>query len=196
MNRPQTFSSSLIIAGLDEAGRGSWAGPVSAGAVILPKACKLSGLTDSKLLSEKKREELFEKIIKIADYGIGFASAAEVDSLGLIKATEIAFIRALEQLKQKPEHLLVDGRDKFIFPFTYDSVIKGDQKYRCIAAASVLAKVARDRLMKENSNKYPGYAFESHKGYGTKRHQQALKLQGPSKIHRLSYSPVKVHINQ
>jgi ribonuclease HII len=183
-----------IIAGLDEAGRGSWAGPVCAAALIFKKGIQLPGLTDSKLMTAKRRELLFDKIIQTCDHGIGFASEGEVDSLGLIRATELAFIRALEQLKTKPDFLLVDGQDKFNFPIPYKSIIKGDLKERCISAASVLAKVARDQKMKDYAIKHPEYGFEKHKGYGTARHQQALKLHGPSPLHRVSYKPVKIYL--
>lgn len=180
-----------IIAGMDEAGRGSWAGPVCAGAVILRKGTKLPGLTDSKLLTLKKREELFEIIIKKCQHGVGFSTSSEVDDLGLTRATELAFQRALAALPLKPDHLLVDGRDKFSFKVPHTSIIKGDLKVRCISAASVLAKVSRDRLMLELAQKYPHYGFEGHKGYGTKRHHSALKEHGPCEQHRLSYEPIK-----
>ncbi len=178
------------VAGLDEAGRGSWAGPVVAAAVILPEKLQLPGLNDSKLLTEKKREELFKKIVATCAYGIGTASHEEVDRHGLLHATFLAFQRALQQLPQQPEALWIDGRDKFKFDVPHTSVIKGDRTYRCIAAASVLAKVTRDHLMIECARHYPDYGFEEHKGYGTERHQQALRSHGPSAIHRLSYAPL------
>ncbi len=176
---------------MDEAGRGSWAGPVCAAAVILPKGTKLPGLTDSKLLTHKKREELYKKITQKCQYGIGWSKPEEVDQLGLTRATELAFQRALAALPIKPDHLQIDGRDKFSFSVPHTSIIKGDLKIRAISAASVLAKVSRDRLMLELAQKYPHYAFESHKGYGTKRHQIALRKHGPCDQHRLSYEPLK-----
>jgi ribonuclease HII len=183
-----------IIAGMDEAGRGPWAGPVVAAAVILAPRTRLPGLNDSKLLTEKKREQLFGLIKSKAEWGIGQASNKEVDRLGLIKATELAYKRALKGLPRIPEHLLIDGRDKFKFSVSHTSIIKGDQKERCIAAASVLAKVTRDRIMKKKALKFPGYHFEKHKGYGTQKHQDALKKHGLTPLHRLSYAPVKLYL--
>jgi ribonuclease HII len=180
-----------VIAGMDEAGRGSWAGPVVAAAVILPKNTKLPGLTDSKLLTAKKREELFAKITKKCEFGIGEATQQEVDELGLTAATEKAFQRAHKNLPKKPDHLLIDGRDKFHFEVPHTPIIKGDLKKRCISAASVLAKVHRDRLMLEYAKKYPHYGFDAHKGYGTARHLNAIKKHGKTNLHRHSYAPIK-----
>jgi len=187
MKNPPTLK---LVAGLDEAGRGSWAGPVVAAAVILPEKIHLPGLNDSKLVTEKKREELFAKIIKSCPHGIGTASHEEVDQWGLLHATFLAFKRALEQLNQRPEELWIDGRDKFQFGIPHVSVIKGDRTYRCIAAASILAKVTRDHLMIEWAGHYPDYGFEEHKGYGTEQHQAALRRLGPSAIHRKTYAPL------
>ena len=174
------------------------AGPVVAAAVILPKWSRLPGLTDSKLIPAAKRGELFTKIKKQCLHGIGTASHEEVDEFGLLHATFRAYKRALEDLQKKTkkkkiqiDHLMIDGRDKFFFDIPHTSVIKGDLKIRSISAASVLAKVTRDRLMLEFAQKYPQYGFDFHKGYGTKRHQRALKEHGPSKIHRKSYAPLK-----
>jgi ribonuclease HII len=180
-----------IIAGMDEAGRGPWAGPVVAGAVILPPRIRLPHLTDSKKLSEKRREKLYELITKKAHWGVGKASHKEVDELGLTKATNLAYKRALKSLTKTPDHLLIDGRDKFILPYTFDSIIKGDLKIRCISAASIIAKVTRDRIMKDYDKKYPGFHFANHKGYGTRRHHEALKEKGISPIHRTSYQPIQ-----
>jgi len=176
---------------MDEAGRGSWAGPVVSAAVILKKGTRLPGLTDSKLLTEKKREELYKLIISSCVYGVGMASQQEVDKFGLTQATFLAFKRALEDLDYKPDHLLIDGRDNFTFKIPHTSIIKGDLKERCISAASVIAKVTRDRLMVKYAQDYPDYGFEKHKGYGTKHHQVALQLNGPSNLHRHSYKPIK-----
>lgn len=187
MKNPPTLK---LVAGLDEAGRGSWAGPVVAAAVILPDKIHLPGLNDSKLVTEKKREELFTKIIKNCPHGIGTASHEEVDQWGLLHATFLAFKRALEQLGQSPDELWIDGRDKFQFDIPHVSVIKGDRTYRCIAAASILAKVTRDHLMIEWAGHYPAYGFEEHKGYGTEQHQAALRRLGPSAIHRKTYAPL------
>lgn len=183
--------SSGLCAGMDEAGRGSWAGPVVAAAVILPEKCRLPGLTDSKLLSASQREALFFKIFKKAHVGVGVASHEEVDQFGLLHATFKAYERALEQLQPEPEQLLIDGRDKFQFKIPHQSIVKGDLKVRCISAASVIAKVTRDRIMLDYAKEYPDYAFELHKGYGTDRHRKALNDYGPSQIHRLSYQPLK-----
>lgn len=179
------------IVGMDEAGRGSWAGPVVAAAVILPRGLRLGGLNDSKLVLPAKREELFGKIIKTCAYGVGLASHEEVDQCGLLQATFYAFKRALENLPVKADHILIDGRDKFAFVIPHTSIIRGDQKVRCISAASIIAKVTRDRLMVEYSKKYPQYGFDIHKGYGTEVHQEALRTHGPCELHRKSYEPLK-----
>lgn len=179
-----------IIAGMDEAGRGSWAGPVVAAAVILPKNFRLPGLTDSKLLTSKQRDELFLKITQNYDFGVGIISHDQIDKYGLLHATFLAFEMALAGLKNKPDKILIDGRDKFKFMIPHESIIKGDLKIKSISAASVVAKVTRDRIMIEYAGKYPNYGFEVHKGYGTSRHQRALEEHGPSKIHRLSYAPI------
>ena len=179
------------IAGMDEAGRGSWAGPVVAAVVVIPKGLRLTGLDDSKKLTATEREKLFPKIKNSCPHGVGVSSHTEVDELGLLRATHLAFLRALEHLEAKVDHLYIDGRDAFVFPIQHTSVIRGDQIYRCIAAASILAKVTRDHLMVELGSEYPEYGFEIHKGYGTKRHQQALSSFGSSEIHRKSYEPLK-----
>lgn len=179
-----------IIAGMDEAGRGSWAGPVVAAAVILKNGTKLPGLTDSKLLNAEQRDFLYEKIIKTCDYGVGIISHEEIDKCGLLHATFRAFEQALNSLKSHVDHILIDGRDHFTFKIEHTSIIKGDLKIRAISAASIVAKVTRDRLMIEYAQKYPEYSFEDHKGYGTTRHQNALKKFGVSEIHRKSYAPI------
>lgn len=177
--------------GMDEAGRGSWAGPVVAAAVVLPKGLRLGGLNDSKLVLPAKREELFEKITQFCAYGVGLASHEEVDRFGLLRATFFAFKRALENLPVKADHILIDGRDKFAFVIPHTSIIRGDQKVRCISAASIIAKVTRDRLMVEYAKRYPQYGFDLHKGYGTEVHQSALREHGPCELHRKSYEPLK-----
>lgn len=179
-----------IIAGMDEAGRGSWAGPVVAAAVILPRGLRLPGLNDSKLVQPEKRKILFQKITQTCDYGIGLATHLEVDEQGLLHATFLAFQRALENLKAKPDHLLVDGRDHFKFKVPHTSIIRGDRKLRCISAASIVAKVARDEIMIEYGVEFPEYGFERHKGYGTQAHQRALLDYGPINLHRKSYKPL------
>ncbi len=181
----------VLIAGLDEVGRGSWAGPVVAAAVGFHRALKLPGLKDSKLMTAKRREFIYEILIKKAHVGVGMASHEEVDQFGLLHATFKAYERALEALPVVPTKLLIDGRDKFFFAIPHQSIIRGDQKVRVISAASVVAKVTRDRLMVELAETYPNYHFEDHKGYGTRKHQARLKTFGPSPIHRISYAPLK-----
>ncbi len=181
----------LLIAGMDEVGRGSWAGPVVAAAVILPERLRLPGLKDSKLLTRKQRERLFDKITQHCPFGLGVASAQEVDQFGLIRATESAFQRAIDALPVAPDFLEVDGRDQFRFKIPHRSIVRGDQKVRAISAASVIAKVTRDRMMAEAAKEFPHYAFELHVGYGTQRHQKALQEHGPCSLHRLSYRPVR-----
>lgn len=161
-----------------------------AAAVILPKGTRLPGLTDSKKLSLKDRERLFMLINKKCEVGVGQASHQEVDEWGLLQATYKAFQRALEALKTQPDELLIDGRDKFQFKIPHKTIIKGDLKIRAISAASVIAKVTRDRIMLDYAQKHPHYAFDEHKGYGTKLHQNRLKAHGASPIHRLSYQPL------
>jgi len=185
-----------IIAGCDEAGRGPWAGPVVAAAVIFPSRIKLPGVNDSKKLSEAKREELFELITKKCIYGIGIISHKTIDEEGLSRATYLAHLTAVLQLKQRPDHIIIDGRDNFKFPIPHTSVVKGDGKLRVIAAASIIAKVSRDRIMKEMSKKYPEYKFELHKGYGTQLHQDMIKKHGISSIHRKSFRPISEATNK
>lgn len=179
-----------LIAGMDETGRGSWAGPVLAAAVILHKGCRLPGLKDSKLLNSQQREKLYAKITQSCPYGVGLATQEEVDASGLLHATFLAFSRALEALPVKPDYLLVDGRDHFHFPIPHEFLIRGDQFVRCISAASILAKVSRDRLMVEYAHHFPQYGFDQHKGYGTLEHQAALRKHGPCALHRQSYAPL------
>ncbi len=181
-----------VIAGMDEAGRGSWAGPVVAAAVILPRGLRLPGLNDSKLVPPEKRKILFQKITQACDFGVGLATHSEVDEHGLLHATFLAFERALENLKTRPNHLLVDGRDRFQFKVPHTSIIRGDRKVRCISAASIVAKVTRDQIMVEYGAKYPKYGFELHKGYGTQAHQRALRDYGSTELHRQSYKPLKL----
>ena len=194
MNKYMPLPKGVIIAGLDEAGRGPWAGPVVAAAVILPPRIHLPNLGDSKKLSSTQREQLYEKIIQKAHFGIGKVSNKEVDRLGLIKATNKAFARAVKALPVKPEHLLIDGRDRFTFSIPFTSIIRGDQKIRAIMAASIIAKVTRDRIMIKYAQQYPKYQFQRHKGYGTKHHQKALKKNGITPLHRKSYLPVQNYL--
>jgi ribonuclease HII len=180
------------VAGLDEAGRGPLAGPVVAAAVILPQPELFTGLTDSKKLSEKKRNQLFEQIMRGAvAVGVGMCSHREIDELNILKATFVAMQRAYADLGLAAECAYVDGNFVPEIPPPAIAVIKGDEKLECISAASVIAKVTRDRLMLDYAAQYPEYCFEKHKGYGTKLHMECLHKHGPSPIHRYSFSPVR-----
>lgn len=177
-----------LICGVDEAGRGPLAGPVCAAAVILPKGLVIPGLNDSKKLSDKRRRELIPIIQQEAvSFGIAFASQEEIDEINILQATFLAMRRAMEQLNPQPEFALIDGNRETDFGVPCKTVIKGDSLSANIAAASVLAKVTRDNWMMEAAEKYPGYGFEIHKGYGTKAHYAALEKLGPCPIHRRSF---------
>ena len=177
-----------LICGVDEAGRGPLAGPVCAAAVMLPKGLVIPGLNDSKKLSDKRRRELFPIIQQEAvSFGIAFASQEEIDEINILQATFLAMRRAMEQLNPQPEFALIDGNRETDFGVPCKTVIKGDSLSANIAAASVLAKVTRDNWMMEAAEKYPGYGFEIHKGYGTKAHYAALEKLGPCPIHRRSF---------
>lgn len=177
-----------LICGVDEAGRGPLAGPVCAAAVILPKGLVIPGLNDSKKLSDKRRRELFPIIQQEAvSFGFAFASQEEIDEINILQATFLAMRRAMEQLNPQPEFALIDGNRETDFGVPCKTVIKGDSLSANIAAASVLAKVTRDNWMMEAAEKYPGYGFEIHKGYGTKAHYAALEKLGPCPIHRRSF---------
>ncbi len=178
-----------VVCGIDEAGRGPLAGPVHAAAVILPLGLEIEGLNDSKKLSEKKREQLFDIICeKAIDYSIGVATEKEIDEINILNATFLAMHRAVEGLKIKPDYALIDGNQYPKIPFVMEeTVVKGDAKSMSIAAASILAKVSRDRFMLEKTKEFPQYQFEKHKGYGTKLHYEMLAEYGPSPIHRMSF---------
>lgn len=174
-----------FVAGVDEAGRGPLAGDVFAAAVILDRGQLIEGLDDSKKLSFKKREELFEKIINNSlAYGIATASVAEIDRLNILEATVLAMNRAIKLLKVNPDFALIDGNYSKGIVCDNIAVIGGDRKSASIAAASILAKVSRDRYMLEIADKYPVYNFSKHKGYGTKEHIEAIKKYGVCKLHR------------
>lgn len=176
------------ICGVDEAGRGPLAGPVCAAAVILPRGLEIEGLNDSKKLSEKKRDKLFDAICAEAvSYGIAFASVEEIEQVNILKAAMLAMNRAIEKLSVKPTLALIDGNRDSAINMPSRCVVKGDAKCADIAAASILAKVTRDRYMLEMAEKYPEYHFEKHKGYGTKLHYEALREYGPCEIHRPSF---------
>lgn len=177
-----------LICGVDEAGRGPLAGPVCAAAVILPKGLVIPGLNDSKKLTDKRRRELFPIIQQEAvGFGIAFASQEEIDEINILQATFLAMRRAIDQLDPKPDFALIDGNRETDFGVPCKTVIKGDSLSANIAAASVLAKVTRDNWMIEAAEKYPGYGFEIHKGYGTKAHYAALEKLGPCAIHRRTF---------
>ena len=177
-----------LVCGVDEAGRGPLAGPVFAAAVILPSDVDIAGLNDSKKLSEKTREILYDQIIsKAVAYGVASADHEEIDSLNILNATFLAMNRAVRKLSCKPDFALVDGnRDKGL-EFRCKCIVGGDGKSACIAAASILAKVSRDRVMVDMAKLYPLYGFEKHKGYGTKLHFEKLREYGPSEIHRKTF---------
>lgn len=178
-----------VVCGVDEAGRGPLAGPVYAAAVILRPQTEIAGLDDSKKLTEKKREALFPVITEQAlSYGIGFATPEEIDKINILQATFLAMRRAVENLSVTPDLLLIDGNQKpHIGVCDEVTVIKGDAKSMSIAAASVLAKVSRDRYMLQLAEQYPQYAFEKHKGYGTKLHYERIAQYGISPVHRRSF---------
>jgi ribonuclease HII len=181
------------VCGVDEAGRGPWAGPVSAAAVILDPRKLIKGLDDSKKLSAKTREGLEVEIkAKALAWGVGFASVQEIASLNILHATGLAMRRAVEALAVAPKYALVDGNYRFALPCEVKTVVGGDAKSKSIAAASILAKVARDRLMVEMDGLYPGYGFASHKGYHAAVHAEALLALGPCPIHRVNWTPVKL----
>lgn len=187
-----------LIAGVDEVGRGPLVGPVVTACVILPEEGKFSleGLTDSKKMSEKKRNELFEKIKKQAlGIGIGIVDEKKIDEVNIYEATKIAMKQAINNCSLKPEHVLIDAMPlELDIPTT--SIIKGDLKSITISAASVIAKVTRDRMMYELDKKYPMYDFKNNKGYPTKKHLDAIKKHGIIKEHRKSYGPVKKYIEE
>lgn len=177
---------------MDEVGRGPWAGPLVACALIFKKTTtnNLKGLKDSKKLTVARRERFFKVIARQAVYGIGIAQVWEIDKLGLVRAINLVFKRAISQLPIKPDFLLVDGMDKLKLPYPFCTIIKGDEKIKIIACASIIAKVARDRIMREEALRYPQYGFEYHKGYGTRRHAGAIKQYGICALHRRSFKPI------
>ena len=179
-----------LIAGVDEAGRGPLAGPVLAGAVILKRGDFIKGINDSKKLSEKRREELYDEITKRAvAYGVGVVDHKEIDSINILEATKMAMKNALDELMLavRPEYVLIDAVTLDNIDLRHAAIVRGDEKSVSIAAASILAKVTRDRMMIAADEIYPEYGFARHKGYGTKEHIEAIKRYGPSPIHRITF---------
>lgn len=188
--RKQGFS---LIAGVDEAGRGPLAGPVVAAACILPTHLILPTLNDSKQLTAEQRESLFQQITQNPEilFGIGICDAETIDRINILQATFLAMQRAVAALKTKPDYLLIDGNQLPRFEVPAETLVEGDAKSVSIAAASILAKVTRDRMMEECDAVYPFFGFKQHKGYGTEQHLSALKEHGPCPIHRKSFEPIK-----
>ena len=180
------------VCGVDEAGRGPWAGPVSAGAVILNPDDLPAGIDDSKALTHARREALEIEIkARAIAWGVGFASVEEIDARNILHATGLAMCRAIEALSVQPVAALVDGNYRFKLPCDIQTVVKGDSLSLSIAAASILAKTARDRLMVELDADYPGYGFAGHKGYNAPVHSEALRTLGPCPAHRRSWAPIR-----
>jgi len=181
-----------LVAGIDEAGRGPLAGPVIAAAVILPPDFALDGLDDSKKLTAKKRESFHAILTTRAEihWAVGAASVEEIDTLNILRATHLAMARAVEALPSKPDHALVDGLPVRGLPVDHTALVSGDALSVTIAAASIIAKVTRDRLMVELDAQYPQYGFARHKGYGVREHLAALRHHGPCPVHRRSFQPV------
>ena len=180
-----------LIAGVDEVGRGPLAGPVVAAAVILPKACKILGLNDSKKIPKSKHKEIYEAVLQNAiAIGIGVKANQVIDQVNIYEATKLAMMEAIGQLEPQPQHLLIDAM-KLDLPISQTSIIKGDANSLSIAAASIVAKVTRDHMMEEFDKEYPGYDFAQNAGYGTAKHLAGLDKLGVTPIHRRSFEPVK-----
>lgn len=179
------------IAGIDEAGRGPWAGPVVAAAVILPCRKLPRGIDDSKCVKPERREALYLSIYEIAEVGVGEASVEEIDALNILGATMLAMQRALAALPNAPDYALVDGNRLPPLPCPAKAIVEGDARSLSIAAASIIAKVTRDRIMRRLAEEFPHYGFERHAGYGTKIHQDALRTHGVTPHHRKSFAPIR-----
>jgi ribonuclease HII len=182
----------LRVAGIDEAGRGPLAGPVAAAAVILPGHFTCAGLDDSKKISPAKREDLYHRLTTDPSviWRVATADREEIDRLNILRATHLAMRRAAEALDPPPDHCLIDGLPVRDFPFAHEGIIKGDGRSLSIAAASIIAKVTRDRIMAEIDREFPEFGFARHQGYGTKAHLEALRTYGPCCHHRRSFQPV------
>jgi ribonuclease HII len=182
----------LRIAGVDEAGRGPLAGPVAAAVVILPPGFECPGLDDSKKLSAAKRDALYAKLTSFPglEWALGTADVEEIDRLNILRATHLAMARAVAGLAVPPGHCLIDGLPVPRFAWPHTAVVKGDSRSLSIAAASIIAKVSRDRMMRDLDREFPHYGFATHQGYGTARHLEALRLHGPCRHHRRSFQPV------
>jgi ribonuclease HII len=186
----------LMIAGIDEAGRGPLAGPVVAAAVILPPGLYLDGVNDSKKLSSLTRERLFDVIMsKAVSVGIGIGPPELIDRINILQATRHAMRCAVEQLIPAPDYLLIDGISEIDVPVPQKTIKKGDSLSLSVAAASIIAKVTRDRMMSELDSIYPGYGFAAHKGYGCLSHMDAIRQLGPTAVHRFSFGGVKEHVS-
>ncbi len=184
-----------LVAGVDEVGRGPLIGPVVVACVILPQDFVLEGLTDSKKLSEKKREKFYDYIMEHAlSVSLGIKDEKVIDDVNIYEATKLAMYEAIEKSPIQPEHVLIDAMKLEDLAIPHTSIIKGDAKSISIAAASVVAKVTRDRMMYELDQKYPEYGFKEHKGYGTKKHLEALEKYGILEFHRKSFAPVKKYV--
>jgi ribonuclease HII len=180
------------IAGIDEAGRGPLAGPVVAAAVVMPRQLTIFGLNDSKLVSPKKRERIFNEIqVKAMATGVGIITPETIEEINIYEATRLAMARAVAQITPPPDYLLIDGPISLDLEISQRSIVKGDRLCTSVAAASIIAKVTRDRIMIELHEKYPMYGFAAHKGYGTQAHREALKRYGPCPVHRMSFKGVR-----
>jgi ribonuclease HII len=176
------------VVGVDEVGKGAWAGPLTVGAVVLPRDRRLNNIRDSKMLTERRREELYDRIVDwCEDWAVGHASPGECDALGMSEAQRLATRRAFAQLQAPPDAALVDGRWDFVGGGIAETIVKGDSISLSIATASILAKVTRDRMMRLEAENFPAFAFDQNKGYPCPRHQVALQGYGPTSIHRRSW---------
>lgn len=185
-----------LIAGVDEVGRGPLAGPVVAAAVILPKNCKIKGLNDSKKIPKKKHEEIFQAVKDNAlAIGIGIMDNQVIDQVNIYEATKLAMKEAISQLEPQPEHLLIDAM-KLNLPISQTSIIKGDANSLSIAAASIIAKVTRDKIMANYDEEFPGYDFAQNAGYGTAKHLEGIEKYGVTPIHRTSFEPIKTIVSE